>query len=436
MPRLLHLGLGNFHRAHQAWYTARAGGWQITGIVMGNVELYDAMNADGGYTLGIRGPDGLAAEWIDIHDRLILARRDGPAVIDAFIDPDLHVVTLTITEKGYCLSPETGALDLGHPLVRADLADTVTTAIGLLTHGLARRADAGFTPLTVVSCDNLSGNGRTLAAAVKAFAEAARVTTDPATRFPDTMVDRITPATTDDMAAEFAAAASRAGTVPVLTEAFSEWVIEDDFAGPRPAWERVGAEFVADVAPYEMRKLRLLNAAHSYLAYAGLLAGHRYVHQAMADPTLRAGVDRLWTEATATLPDAVLPTATAYRAALADRFAVAEMRHSLAQIAMDGSLKLRERLVPLVLAQAPVPQATEAIAAWIVFIQDAHLRGVELADANAADIRNHVAGSASTRALCANLAGLVGLGDAPDGWLDDLAALVAKLGAHRAERSV
>ena len=278
------------------------GDWKITGVVMRNVPLFEAMRADGGYTLGIRGAGGLATEWIEVHDRLILASRDAPGVIAAFADPELHVVMLTITEKGYCLTPETGALDLTHSAIRGDLTGAPSGAIGLLVHGLSRRASAGLGPLTVISCDNISGNGRKLRAAVDAFAGAAGLAMHPGNSFPDTMVDRITPATTEAISGEIAAKTGRIERAPVMTEAFSEWIIEDDFAGPRPEWEKVGAELATEVAPFEMRKLRLLNAAHSYLAHTGLLAGHSFVHEAFADPALQAAVERLWDEAGATLP--------------------------------------------------------------------------------------------------------------------------------------
>jgi fructuronate reductase len=426
MPRILHLGVGNFHRAHQAWYTAQAGDdWWITGVVMRNAALFEALRDGGGYTLGIRGAGGLRADRIAVHDRVLLGSRDGASVVAAFNDPDLHVVTLTITEKGYCLDPATGLLDLTHPDIAADLAGEPRSAIGLLAYGLARRNAGGLGPLTVLSCDNLSGNGRRLAGAIADFAAAAGLRIHPDTRFPDTMVDRITPATTDALGQEISAASGQPALVPVMTEAFTEWVIEDDFAGPRPAWEAVGAELVSDVAPYEMRKLRLLNASHSWLAYAGLLAGHRYVHEAMADPVLRDGVERLWDEATATLPPSVADTAPTYRAALVDRFAVAEMRHELIQIASDGSLKLRERVVPLTANGAEAPQALQAVAAWIAFAVQSHRRGEALADPNAGQIVEMIEGAVDLRDVAVQLANLIGVTDMSPERLDAVTAHVA-----------
>lgn len=428
MPRILHLGVGNFHRAHQAWYTAKTkGDWRITGVVMRNEALFDALRDGRGYSLGIRGAGGLRTEHIAVHDKLLLASRDGAAVVDAFADPDVHIVTLTITEKGYCLDPATGRLNLSHPDIAADLAGQPSGAIALLAHGLGRRVDAGLGPLTILSCDNLSGNGQKLAAAVADFARKANLTLDPGNRFPDTMVDRITPATTKALSQEISAAAGQTAVAPVMTEAFTEWVIEDDFAAPRPEWETAGAELVADVAPFEMRKLRLLNAAHSWLAYAGLLAGHRYVHDAMDDPVLRKGVERLWDEAAATLPPAVMDTVPAYRAALKDRFAVAEMRHELIQIAADGSLKMRERIVPLIGHEAEDSQALTAVAAWIAFAMRAHRGGTPFADPNTKQIAKLFDEAKDLRDAAAQMANLIGVPDVPPVGLDTLAARVKSL---------
>lgn len=353
MPRIVHLGLGAFHRAHQAWYTARAGrDWAITGVVMRNRALYDTLCAQGGaYTLAEQTQAGLSAQSIAVHDRLILAADEPDAVVRAIADPDVAVITLTITEKGY--------------------ADTAPGgAVGLLVRGLARRAGHGAAPVTVMSCDNLSGNGDALQRAATAMARATDATLDPANTFPNAMVDRITPATTPETLRAIAkATGAPEDRAAVITEGFSDWVIEDRFAGPRPSWDRAGAQIVADVGPFETRKLRLLNGAHSYLAYAGLAAGHVFVHEAFADPALRADVEALWDEATATLPPPAQETAAAYRAALTARFDVPAMRHSLAQIAQDGSLKLRERIVPVALASPANRAARRALAAWLRYLE-------------------------------------------------------------------
>lgn len=435
MPRILHLGLGNFHRAHQAWYTARAnaldpGGpqWHITGIAMQSAGVRDALaRQNGRYALGIRGVQGLQVEEITVHDRLLVAAETPAAVLEAMTDPDVQVITVTVTEKGYHLDGTTGRLDLAAAEIADDLAqDLPKTAIGLLARGLARRTKAGAGPVTVISCDNISGNGATLAMAVAEFARAAGIRIDPGTTFPDTMVDRITPATSPDIKAEIGAATGHPNAAPVMTEDFSEWVIEDKFVGPRPDWHRVGVEIVADVAPFERRKLRLLNAAHSYLAYAGQLAGCRYVHEAIASPALRDGVERLWDEAERTLPATLTPTLPAYRAALIRRFSVAGMRHELAQIGMDGSLKLRERLVPILTGlDGDAPQVTRAIAAWVAFLARTVRDGKGLTDPKADALAALVKATPQTDARVAALARHIGLGDAPQDWIRAIAAAVA-----------
>ncbi|MGR3464549.1 mannitol dehydrogenase family protein [Limimaricola sp.] len=437
MPRILHLGFGNFHRAHQAWYTERANRdgdaphWQISGVSMRRADLRDALAPSGfGYTLAVRGRDGLDLERVTVHDEILVAAEDPGAVLDRIADPDTRIVTLTVTEKGYHLDPRSGRLDLDDPQLRADLdAPLPRGAIGLLAHGLARRADADAGGLTVISCDNISGNGRKLRAAVTRFTRAAGLgkeglTSDRVT-FPDTMVDRITPATTDALRATIAETTGQPDPAPVLTERFSEWIIEDAFAAERPAWDRVGAEIVADVAPFEARKLRLLNAAHSYLAYAGLLAGHRYVHEAIADPELRAGVERLFDEAAATLPEAVRDTAPSYRATLLARFEVAGMRHELAQIAMDGSQKIPMRLLPTLQdlqgRDRPAPQATAAIAAWIAWLVRAVAEGHPIHDPAAERLAGIVTAQPDRQALCREVMAYLAPEGLPQGWIDALA---------------
>ncbi|MBC6407276.1 MAG: mannitol dehydrogenase family protein [Rhodobacteraceae bacterium] len=386
MPRILHLGYGNFHRAHQACYTAKAGGWTITGVSMRRPDLRNTLAPDDfAYTLAERGPTGLTVTRITVHDRLLVAAENPSAVIQTIADSDTAIVTLTVTEKGYHLRPD-GTLDLTDPAITADLqTQTPTTTIGLLALGLAARQ----TPITVISCDNLSGNGEKLRAAIKAFWSAANLPGRPSdiANFPDTMVDRITPATTDAMRTEIAAQTGHPEPEPVLTEAFTDWIIQDDFAGPRPAWETAGAQFVQDVAPYESRKLLMLNASHSYLAYAGLAKGHTYVHEAIADPHLRTGTEALWDAAAPCLPLDTRSTSDAYRAALIDRFSVPEMRHALAQIAMDGSAKMTQRILPILTGTNHAPAALAALAAWIAFAIRTTKAGQTISDPEATGLQ-------------------------------------------------
>lgn len=435
MPRIVHLGLGNFHRAHQAWYTARANAldplgpqWAITGVAIRSTALRDAMAGQGNrYSLGIRGADGLKVEELAVHDRVLVAAENAGAVLAEIADPETQIITLTVTEKGYYLDPATGRLDMRAPEIAADLAgDLPHTAIGLLARGLAMRAAVDGGPVTVLSCDNISGNGSKLAAAVADFLEGSGHGMGIRASFPDTMVDRITPATSPALKAEIDAASGHASAAPVMTEAFSEWVIEDSFVGPRPDWHRVGADIVRDVAPFEMRKLRLLNAAHSWLACAGQLAGHEFVHQAIADPALRTGVERLWDEAGRSLPAGIADTLPAYRAALIARFSVPEMRHALAQIAMDGSLKLRERLVPVILEnKGEAPQAVATIAAWIAYLRRELARGRAISDPNARDLTGLIRAGDDPGDMSTAIARLIGLGTRADALGPAIAAALA-----------
>ncbi len=394
MPGIVHLGIGNFHRAHQAWYTQRAnalGGdaWHITGVSLRRPTMRDAMEPqDYRYTLVIKSRDATRYERMKIHDTILVASEDREAVVARIADPRTAIVTLTVTEKGYHIDGETGRLNAASPEIAAEIAASVPrSAVGFLVHGLrARQADHGE-PLTVICCDNLAGNGRVLQSLVHDYMAAAAIdlTGYLAERvaFPNTMVDRIVPATSDALRDEVQRETGFSDASPVSTEAFSEWVIEDRFAGSRPAWDAVGVTIVKDVVPFELRKLRLLNGAHSLLACAGLMAGHRYVHEAIADRAIRERVDRLMAEAATTLPSSVQDSASAYCDALIDRFANPALNHELAQIAADGSIKLSVRILPVLSAleaSGGELEAKEAVAFWLAFILRQLEAGREVAD--------------------------------------------------------
>lgn len=282
---IVHLGVGAFHKAHQAMYTdtalAAAGGdWRITGVSLRGTAAADALNPQHGlYTLVERGPDGTRGRVIAAIDRVIAATRDRAAVLDAMTDPATRIVSLTVTEKAYGIDRAAGAVDPSHPAIAADLADprAPAGAVGLIVEALRRRRAAGARPFTALCCDNLPDNGGLLRTGVLDFAgridpELRRWIEDEG-RFPATMVDRITPAATE---ATLGAAEDLTGCrdlAAVETEPFTQWVIEDRFADGRPAWELGGALFVDDVAPFERMKLRMLNGSHSMLAYAGFLSG-------------------------------------------------------------------------------------------------------------------------------------------------------------------
>ncbi|WP_144710549.1 mannitol dehydrogenase family protein [Curtobacterium pusillum] len=355
-PGIVHLGVGAFARAHLAWYTARVDGpaWGITAFTGRSPEAAEALTAQGcRYTLVTRAADGDGALVIDA---IVAAHAgsDEESWRRVVASPDTTIVTLTVTEQGYRSGSDVPAR---------------------LVAGLDARRRAGGGRIALVSLDNLTHNGQVLRDAVLGAVDDddLRSWIGSNVSFPSSMVDRITPATTD---ADVAALAGLPGSlpgdrVPVVTEPFAEWVLEDAFAGiDRPAWETAGVRVVDDVTPYEQRKLWLLNGSHSLLAYLGLLLGHETVAAAMDDPMCRAAVEQLWDEAALELP---LPAAeiSAARAALVDRFANPRIRHTLRQIASGGSEKLPVRVVDVLrhrLGRDPDagigPGAATAVASW------------------------------------------------------------------------
>jgi fructuronate reductase len=400
--RHVHLGLGNFFRAHQAWYSAHApdcAQWGIAAFTGRGSKRSSAVAAalgaqDGLYTLVIRGSERDRFEVVNSIAAVHTADDHG-AWLGYFADPLVQVVTTTVTEAGY-LRGAGGGLDADRPEIRADLAALrgdlrapVRTAPARLVAGLAARRRAGAGPLTMVPCDNLRQNGTVVARVIGDFAElldpelgswiagnVASVTT---------MVDRITPVPT---AGDIAHAEAETGVhdrAAVVTEPFTEWVIGGEFAAGRPRWQDAGATFTADVAPFEERKLWLLNGAHSMLAYAASTRGHVTVADAMGDPTCLGWLQQWWEVASRHLSLSEADNA-AYRAALTERFANPRMRHRLDQIAWDGSQKLPIRVLPVLRREVEAgrlpPGATRPVAAWVC-----HLRGsgATVTDARAAE---------------------------------------------------
>jgi fructuronate reductase len=379
-PGVVHLGIGAFHRAHQAVVfddALNAGDlrWGIVAASLRSPAVRDQMEPqDGLYTMLVRDGSAEQARVVGVVQRVIVAPEDPQALLAALAAPDTHIVTLTITEKGYKLDPATGALIVDDPQLAADLAslDSPQTAPGYLVAALAMRRAAGLTPFTAISCDNLPHNGTRLRDAVLALARvhdgalADWIAAEGA--FPETMVDRIVPATTAD---DIAALADRLGVedqAMVKTEPFLQWVIEDKFCGPRPSFG-AGVQVTAAVAPWEEAKLRLLNGAHSGIAYLGGLADIDHVHEVLALPEARTFVEQLWDEAETTLsPPAELDVA-AYRRELMARFDNPTLRHRTRQIAMDGSQKLPQRLLATIAARLEAGQGIDAlalaVAAWV-----------------------------------------------------------------------
>ncbi|KIT14997.1 mannitol dehydrogenase family protein [Jannaschia aquimarina] len=386
MPTQLHIGLGAFHRAHQAPATQEAGGWDIIGVSLRSPDVRDRLRPqDWDYTLAVKDRGGTEYRRITVVRDVLVAPEDPDAVLAAIADPGIPLVTITVTEKGYCLRD--GTLDLHHPDIGHDLTSAhPRSLVGFLARGLARRNG----PMTVLSCDNLPSNGRVLEWAVRDFAQVAGLALPAGTRFPCSMVDRITPRTTEDLRSEIRRELGLDDAAPVETEAFTEWVIEDAFAGPRPRWERAGVAFVDDVAPYEKRKLRMLNGAHSLLAYAGHLAGHRNVHEAVADPDLRKAAVGLMDAAARTVGAFAEGDLAAYRDALLERFANPNLDHALLQIAMDGSEKVPVRWLDtaadLIAKGEDSAMIAAAFSAWARFLRSRNEAGERLDDPRTDDL--------------------------------------------------
>ncbi|MCP4315451.1 MAG: mannitol dehydrogenase family protein [Hyphomicrobiales bacterium] len=379
-PAIVHLGIGAFHRAHQAVYLddclAIDPNWAIAGASLRRGDTHDALAPqDFLYTLAVRHDNDVRTRIIGSVAGILYAPPDNEPVIAAIAADDTRIVTLTVTEKAYCRNPATGDLDPEHGDIRADLEAIkgARSVPGLLVAALAQRRKRDLPPISIVSCDNLPANGTTLANVVSQFA----AMVDPGLAdwieqniaFPCTMVDRIVPGTTDEDRADISALTGYEDAWPVVTEPFSQWVVEDRFAAGRPPLEQVGVIMADNVEPYEIMKLRLLNGSHSALAYLGVAAGHETVADAVSDPVLAAYLDammRIEIMPTVDVPGADLND---YVKSLLERFSNTALKHKTLQIAMDGSQKIPQRLLGTIrdrkTAGAPHDRLTLAVAAWI-----------------------------------------------------------------------
>ncbi|MFK7887156.1 MAG: mannitol dehydrogenase family protein [Gammaproteobacteria bacterium] len=391
---IVHIGPGAFHRAHQAVFTedalAHGGDWRVCGVQMRSSGVRDALRPQNfRYTLAILDETSSTRVISSMAD-ILVASEDVLAVINQIAAPSTHILSLTVTEKGYCLTPA-GKLDLERPEVVADLANPAEpqTAIGLIVAALTQRRERHIMGLTIISCDNLSDNGRLLETAVHQFAEQL----DPSLKawiganvaFPCTMVDSITPATDDALRQLVHEKTGYVDAMPVSREAFSQWVIEDKFSGPRPAWGKVGVTFTDNVALFETAKIRLLNGAHSALAYVGMLRGHHTVRAATSDDTLYAFVRELMLEEVCpTLQASDELDLVAYTDQILLRFRNPEIEYRLAQIAWDGSQKVRFRFFATIAdnlaANRPTERLIYAVAAWLHFVRRCQRDGVEMTD--------------------------------------------------------
>ena len=382
-PGIVHLGLGGFARAHLARYTHNLMDHRSdmlpfgiigAGLMPGDRKMHDSLAPqDNLYTLVERSGTDETATIIGSLAGIAFAGDGSAALLDAMDHPGIRIVSLTVTENGYCLNRATKRLDPEHPLIKRDLATPAqpASAIGIITEGLRRRRDAGAPPFTPMTCDNIQHNGDVLRGAVLALARLR----DPALEdwikatvpFPNTMVDRITPVTAPSDVETLATRHGIRDQWPVFSETYTQWVIEDRFAGGRPAWEDVGAQFVPDVAPYEFMKLRLLNGSHLAVAGLGRLIGYVTMDEAMADPLMtRYMVALMDRETGPTLPDVPGVDIADYKATLIRRFANTAIKDTVERINTDAPMNvlldpLRDRLR----TGAPLDLLALALAAWL-----------------------------------------------------------------------
>nr|WP_228836380.1 mannitol dehydrogenase family protein [Nocardia brasiliensis] len=400
---IVHFGVGGFHRAHQAMYLDRllergeAREWGIcgVGVLPGDRRMRDVLTAqDGLYTLSVLAPDGgWTARVIGSIVEYLYAPDDPEAVLTKLAAPSTRIVSLTVTEGGYHISATTGEFAAEDPAIQADLVPDAlpATIFGLITEGLARRRARGIAPFTVLSCDNIEGNGAVARKTFSAFARlrdaelgdwvAAEV------RFPNSMVDRITPVTPPDAAAEVERRFGVRDGWPVVTEPFTQWVLEDSFTSGRPDYGAVGVQLVDDVAPYELMKLRLLNASHQALAYFGYLSGYRLVHDAALDPVFRRFLLRYMdTEATPTLLPVPGVDLADYKQTLIERFANPAIGDTIARLCAESSDRIPKWVLPVIRRRladgGEITCAAALVASWARYAEGTDEQGepIEIVD--------------------------------------------------------
>ncbi|WP_394211882.1 fructuronate reductase [Enterovibrio calviensis] len=409
--RIVHLGFGAFHRAHQALITNemlnRTGcDWGICEVnLFGGEALIESLRAqDHLYTVAEKGADSTTVKVIGSVTESLHPSLDGiQAVLEKMAEPQVAIVSMTITEKGYCADPATGTLDKNNPLVVADLANPTEpkSALGYIVQALLLRRERGLSPFTVMSCDNVQENGHVAKAAILEFAQlldpelAAWIETH--VTFPCTMVDRIVPAATEETLAEISELLGCEDPCAIACEPFRQWVIEDNFVAGRPNWNMAGAQFVADVVPYEEMKLRMLNGSHSFLAYLGYLGGYAHISDTMTDEGYRKAAFNMMMQAQA--PSLTMPEDTdleGYATLLINRFTNPSLKHKTWQIAMDGSQKIPQRMAGSL--QFHLSQGSSfswlatAIAGWMRYVSGVDEQGNEI------DVRDPMA--ETLRAIC------------------------------------
>jgi mannitol 2-dehydrogenase len=400
---IVHFGVGGFHRAHEAMYLDRlmnagqALDWAIcgVGVMPADRRMQQALDAqDGLYTLVVKAPDGtLDARVVGSIKEYLFAPDDPAAVVEKMASPEVRIVSLTVTEGGYNFNAVTGEFDADNPDVRHDLSPGAAprTTFGLITAALRLRRARGVPPFTVMSCDNIQGNGDAARRSFVAFAllldPELAVYVEQKVYFPNSMVDRITPVTTDDDRAEVRKHFGVDDAWPVVCEPFTQWVLQDDFGAGRPPLEDAGVQVVPDVEPYELMKLRLLNASHQALCYFGYLAGYRLVHDAAQDP-LFAGflLDYMEREATPTLEPVPGVDLREYRHQLIDRFSNAQVKDTVARLCAESSDRIPKWLLPVIRhnlqSGGDIIRATAVVASWARYAEGVDEQGqpIEVVD--------------------------------------------------------
>lgn len=411
--RIVHLGFGAFHRAHQAVYAdilaAEHGsdwGYCEVNLIGGEQQIADLRGQDNLYTVAEMSADGWTARVVGVVKQALHAQVDGlESVLAALCEPQVAIVSLTITEKGYCHAPATGQLMLDHPLIVADLQNPhqPKSAPGVVVEALARRKAAGLAPFSVMSCDNMPENGHVMRNVTCAYARAVdselAAWIEANVSFPSTMVDRIVPAVTAETLDKIAQITGVRDPAGVACEPFRQWVIEDNFVAGRPAWEKAGAELVADVVPFEEMKLRMLNGSHSFLAYLGYLAGYQHINDCMEDEHYRQAAKALMLQEQAPTLKVTGVDLARYAEMLIARYSNPALRHRTWQIAMDGSQKLPQRMLDSVrwhLAhQRPFPLLALGIAGWMRYVGGVDEQGnaIEVCDPLLSQIQTAVQAS-------------------------------------------
>lgn len=397
---IVHLGVGAFHRAHQAWYTQKAletqssDSWKIIGVSLRSASMAEQLNPQNGlYTVVEQSAEGYNSQIVEVIKEVLVAPESPNDVLATLSNVNTKIVSLTITEKGYCHDPATGKLNLSHPDIQHDLKcdsqknEYPRSALGYLVWAMHARWQNSLKGFTVMSCDNLPANGQLLRNLVLSFAQqlnvdfAEHVATEYA--FPSSMVDRIVPAMTEQVRQKFCQQLGYDDHGLIVTESFSQWVIEDNFVLGRPAWEKVGALLTQDVHAFETMKLRLLNGSHSSIAYVGYLSGFKTVAETIDNPECLAFISAIMREEL--LPSVEVPEGIdlkQYCQQLLQRFANPHLHHQTYQIAMDGSQKLPQRFLQALAFQVEnegsIDRICFVIAAWIQYASGLDLMGKEI----------------------------------------------------------